>query len=303
MKKRGSSRRMPGLALAALLCWTAAHGQDPAAASAPGSGSTLELSGVIDAAMLDRFNEAVAAGNITTVRISSAGGQPKPALEIAEAMLARNLDVVVRGVCVGPCAQYILVAARNRHIEDGALVGFNFSATWLTRINDYLGEDAPEDFRSVQGILDVAAAEARLYERRGVATSLLQDPLLALQPHCVIFHRKPDQSVAGFNVSGMIYTLWVPTRKQLQTAGVRVGGFWPKSRKQMREVAGRIARSGIDTFRFGDEDHLRRKRRGRYSLEVFRNCSLEEVGSEPAAEAAALPGDAPAPPSSGGSAE
>lgn len=274
------ARRTSALALALLLCWTAGHAQDsaPPAGADADAGSTLVLSGAIDAAMLDRFNAALAAGNVATVRISSHTGQTREALRIAEAVLARNLDVVVRGVCVGPCAQYILVAARNRHIEDGSLVGFNVSVSSLAHMNEVLGEDAPADFRNLlPGMKDAVDAERRLYRERGIATSLLVDPLSAMQPRCVIFHRGPDQSISGLNLSGMRYVLWVPTRKQLESAGVKITGFWPKSRRQMLDASRKLVSSGSDRFRYGDEDHLRRNRRERYSLKALKQCALEEV--------------------------
>lgn len=281
MRTSRQGSRRPGLwgGVAALLCWTAANGGEPVPGAKADADSTLVLAGVIDQAMLEHFNAAIAEREIRTVLISSHEGQPDHALQIAEAILAGNMDVVVRTVCVGACAQHILAAGRNRRVEDGALVAFQLTATGLASIGELLGEDAPTDFQPVlKRIQDLAAREEHLYRQRGISHSLLLEASVALQPQCVIFRRGPGGELTGLSLSPMTYSLWVPTKRQLNSAGLDIDGFWPGSRRQLVRTATRIMaqEKQAQRLRFGDEDHLRRRRDGKYEFRDLKKCALEE---------------------------
>lgn len=283
--------------MAALLYWTAAGGGEPGPEAAAEADSTLVLAGAIDQAMVDRFNAAIAERGIRTVLISSHEGQPVQALQIAEAMLAGNMDVVVRGVCIGTCAQYILVAGRNRRIEEGALVAFHLTATGLAAIGELLGDDAPAEFGPfLERIQELAVREERLYQQRGVSPSLLRDAPVALQPQCVVFQRNQGGELTGLSLSPMTYSLWVPTQRQLASAGLAIDGFWPGSRRQLVRAAGRIMaqEQQAQRLRFGDEDHLRRRRDSRYEFRDLRKCALEQERTvEPGTAGEPAPGPPP----------
>lgn len=283
--RQGSRRFRWQECLAILMCCVpAGAGQSPPAPD-PDPDSTLVLTGSIDQAMVDTFNSAIASRNIRTVRISSQGGQAVHAMKIAEGMVAGGMDVVVDKACIGTCAQYILVAGRNRRIEDDTLVAFHISFTGYDAITDLLGDDLPAGMESgIQGISDLAAAEKSLYQRREVSPSLLQDPLVALQPECLIFRRNSAGAINGFSLSRMTYRMWVPSKKQLMAAGLHFEGFWPASRKQLVRVAERIMDPDEQAqfLRFGSDDHRRRKRDGQYSFSALKQCVLEEeAASEP----------------------
>lgn len=285
-------QRARGVALSTLLACAQVYGGEPAPTSDAVPVTTLVLAGTIDQSMVDQLNAAVAERDIRTVRISSHEGQPAIALQIAETIVARNLDVEVRGVCIGACT-YLLVAGRNRRIEDDSLVAFHVSGTGVASIGSVLGEDFPADFRpGLQAAQEQAAAEERFFRQRGVSTSLLLDAHIALQPRCVIFHRRPDGTAGGVSVNGMVYILWVPTRKQLTAAGLAFEGYWPRSRREMARMAARMIQPAgrEQLIRFGSEDHLRRQRGGKYQYEDLRNCALEQ-------EAAVDPAATPATPS------
>lgn len=275
--------------LAALVCCLpAGAGEAPPALAEPDS--TLVLNGNIDQAMVDFFNSAIAARDIRTVLVSSAGGQPVHALKIAEGMVAGGMDVVVRTACLGACAQYILVAGRNRHVEDDSLVAFQLSFTGLEAITELLEGDLPEGLQAgLQGLDDMAAAEKRLYQQRGVSGSLLSETMVALQPRCLILRRDSPGAINGLSLSQMTYRMWVPTKKQLASFGLDFAGYWPKSRKQLVRAAERIMDppEQAQTLRFGNDDHLRRKRGDRYSFSDLKDCVLEEdVAGGPLPEAA-----------------
>jgi hypothetical protein len=273
-------QRACGVALSALLASVYAYGGEPAPVSGTVPATTLVLRGAINQSMVEQFDAAVAERDIRTVRIASHEGEIVHALKIAEGMVASNMDVEVGVVCVGPCAHYILIAGRNRRIEEGSLVAFSVAGTGIAAIGALLGEDVPADFQSDlhHSARELATTEERLYRQRGASSSLLLDSLLAMQPQCVIFRRGPEREAAGWSLHGMTYNMWVPTRKQLTAAGVELEGYWPRSRREMARLATRSIRpeEAAQRIRFGDEDHLRRQRGRKYSFEDIRNCALEE---------------------------
>jgi hypothetical protein len=229
--------------------------------------------------MVARFEKAVAERHIDAVIISSQGGGFAESLRIAETVQARGMDVTVRELCLGTCAQYILVAGRHRHIEDEALVWFSVSTTGFSALLESLGDNVPPDFKPPGSWLDVSARERRLYEKAGVAASLLEDPQLALQPQCIVFRRR--EAAADGGTMTQQYIAWIPTRQYLDSAGLAFEGFWPESRKQVERIAGRLIKpQGKDKparrIRFGDEDHLRRRGQPAYSLKRLEACTLEQ---------------------------
>jgi hypothetical protein len=234
----------------------------------------LELQGLVDRTMLALFNEAVSKGNVSRVRISSRGGDAVVGLQIAATMVARNIEVIVHGLCAGTCAQHIFMAGSRRRIEKGALIGFvasiKGSAAQLRIATETL--EVANPLAAVMA--RYAAAEADLYLRRGVSESVLLDMEVGLQPTCIIVRR------SGSNISWRTqsnYQMWVPTRQYLQAAGVEFDGDWPSSRKEMSRVADSLFKRRVaQHVRFGDEDHRRGRKQKPYALEHLRECVLDE---------------------------
>lgn len=288
--RQGSQRFRWQGCLAALVCCVSAGTGETAPAPVADPDSILVLTGNIDQAMVDLFNSAVASRDIRTVRISSPGGQSVHAMKIAEGMVAGGMDVEVHTACLGACAQYILVAGRNRRIEEDSVVAFHLSFTGFEAITELLGEDLPEGMQAgLQSIGNLAADESRLYQRREVSRSLLRDTMAALQPRCLIFRRDSAGAINGISLSQPTYRMWVPTKQQLASAGLDIEGYWPKTRKQLVRAAERIMDpvEQAQTLRFGNDDHLRPKRGSKYSFSDLKDCVLEEEvpGASPPATA------------------
>lgn len=277
---RGSRAGFHRVLFAALLCASAAgHAQEPIPATADVPDSAVLLVGTIDAAMVARFNKAVRERQVGTVVIASAGGGEAESLQIATTMQARNMDVVVREACASTCAHLIFVAGRHRRIEDGAVVMFRSSAAGMLDLFDAVGENVPRDFQPDAEWRDYAEQERRLYARAGVSTSLLMDAQLAQQPRCLVFNRRKGKP-AGTTLS-ITYALWVPTRTQMEAAGISFEGFWPDSRSELLRVGTRYMQSkdrpGSERLlRFGDEDHLWQRGEQKYAPKQLQACAMEE---------------------------
>jgi hypothetical protein len=267
------------LAAAALLWLPPAGNAKEAAPAARVPDSAVLLVGPIDDAMVERFNKAIRERNVKTVIIASQGGGERESLQIATTMQARNMDVVVRDACASTCAHLIFIAGRHRRIEDEGVVMFRSSAAGMADLFATVGEDVPRDFRPTPEWLEFAAQEERLYKKAGVARSLLRDAQMAQQPRCLVFNRRGGKA-KGTSLS-ITYALWVPTRKQMEAAGVSFEGFWPKSRAEMLRASAAVMQSKerpeqVQFLRFGDQDHLRQRGDAPYALKELQACTLEE---------------------------
>jgi hypothetical protein len=235
----------------------------------------LVLRGRIDQAMRERFMEAVNTEHVTTVKITSPGGEILEALNMANVIQARGIDVVVHGLCTGACAQYILVAGKQRRLEKESLVGFMITIKSAASILGLATDELQVQNKAGPALGQLAALEEDLYRRSGVSTSLLMDPHVALQPRCVTL-RRSDRGIS-WNMNAT-YIMWVPTRAYLEAAGLKFEGDWPKSRFWLggRTFHYLKLRSG-PFVRFGDKDPLRSKKDKPYSLDQVQECVLEEV--------------------------
>lgn len=85
---------------------------------------TLKISGPIFESMFRHIND-VLTPQTSIIQIDSEGGDTAEALNIAELMKARKIELVVDGVCLSSCANYLFVAAETRKILSGSVVGWH----------------------------------------------------------------------------------------------------------------------------------------------------------------------------------
>jgi ankyrin repeat protein len=234
----------------------------------------LELRGPIDAVMRQRFEEAVAAGGLTTVRITSPGGEIVHALRIGAIMQARDIDVIVHDLCAGACAQYIFIAGRKRRLERESLVGF-MNTIKSSSIVLAMATEALQVRNTVSATAErLVALEEELYRKRGVSAALLVDPMVALQPRCVLLKR--EGTAMGWNTTSN-YMMWVPSRDYLTAAGVEFEGDWPKSDFQLGGLKFTYMKLRYSrSVRFADDDPLRSKKQQPYTLDQLSKCVLDE---------------------------
>ena len=93
----------------AVLCATA-----PLSTQASAGAAEIPLSGHISADMANRFHAALADGKPHVVRVTSSGGEDAPTLAIAADIARTRSSLVVEGICAGPCANYLFLAAARR---------------------------------------------------------------------------------------------------------------------------------------------------------------------------------------------
>jgi hypothetical protein len=188
----------------------------------------VPLSGHISADMAARLHTVLNDGKQHVLRVNSSGGEDAPALALAEDIRRNHVPVDVDGLCAGPCANYLFIAASHRTVEPGALVIFAASATSrLAMVPPARTKDVIGDYTNT------AQAEKKLLIDAHVNAALLLEPQLQLQTECYSLTSRDRGGKAYVNYkSGFIG--WVPSRAYLARAGVPVHGFWPETAGQFQ---------------------------------------------------------------------
>ena len=146
-----------GILLAALatLC-AAARAEAPSSTAVRVDGDAVVFQGSIDEPSVREFLRLVEDPAIHRLVIRSPGGLVGPALDMAEAVVARGLDVDVDQACLSSCANYVFPAGRHKTLSGPAAVGWH-------------GDMAHVLYRAQQGEehwSDELMAQARVLARR-----------------------------------------------------------------------------------------------------------------------------------------
>jgi hypothetical protein len=152
----------------------------PVSAPAGAAGNaTVEYRGAISTANNAGFFARAAGKEVRHLLIDSGGGDVAAAIELADWVHARQLDITVTGVCLSSCANYVFPAARRKEIRAGAIVAWHgnyqhLAHTGLWRDDVTLrmqrdGEDEQTATRYVQAqVARLVALERGFFARIGV---------------------------------------------------------------------------------------------------------------------------------------
>jgi hypothetical protein len=186
----------------------------------------IKIDGPINFKSPQRFKELLGK-NDTTVILDSPGGITSAALDIAEIIQERKLNVVVDGTCLSSCANYLFLAGNKKSAKKFSLVGFHGSeyGTFLTHFahqKDIQKRDAEEFLR-----------EVRFLDRGKVSYDVvLYGGLMGLYCGNDLQH-KACKTIAQ--------KTWYPSRQDLAQAGVQgLDDFWhpgnPKALEKALEI-------------------------------------------------------------------
>jgi hypothetical protein len=135
--------------------------------------------------------ERDATAGVTTLTVSSPGGDLADALPVARYIRDHHLRIVVTGPCAGPCADYWFPAATRRTVRAGGWLGLAPDLAMTGR------QDTP-----------AGQQEAALYSASGVdATALHADLTNELRLAPGVATGRPAQ-------------VWMPTTGELATLGM-----------------------------------------------------------------------------------
>ncbi len=161
--------------LLACLCCLPLH----TVAAGEGGDATAAYRGAISVENNAGFFARVAGQPLRRLLIDSGGGDVAAAIELADWVHARQLDITVTGVCLSSCANYVFPAARRKEIRPGAIVAWHgnyhhLAETGLWRDDVALrmrrdGEDEQTATRYVQAqMARLVALERDFFARIGV---------------------------------------------------------------------------------------------------------------------------------------
>lgn len=206
--------------------------------AAPGSGK-ITLIGTIDAHMAAEFKKAVAADRLLdTLLIDSYGGENQSAMDMADVLRQRKMNMVVDGRCLSACASFLFPAAASKTVLPGSVVAIHGATV------SYLDDDkiqfatesqAKDLFRSSNRVKGreayerVSARQAELYRQLGLNHDL--DNSFARY----LAHRKQvlgtDLITAQQHAPGCPPAqMWALDKAQLEASGVHgIGAFWTPS--------------------------------------------------------------------------
>src|ERR1700748_115516 len=120
---------MRGSVILSLFCIVAATFSLAPSVAQPVRENEIPLNGHISADMTARLHAVLNDGKAHVLRVNSSGGEDAPALALAEDIRRNHVSVIVDGLCAGPCANYLFIAAAHRTVQPGGLVIFAASAT------------------------------------------------------------------------------------------------------------------------------------------------------------------------------
>lgn len=158
----------PRLAACVLLVAAGARAQEPPpAARVEVAGDAIVFRGRILRRSVDEFLRVLRAHpEVKRLVITSGGGQVISALDMGEAIHARQLDVDVPVACLSSCANYIFPAARRKRLGHPLAVGWHGNMTHVLYMQ--LTGEADYSDEMMQGARWLVRREAAFFPRIGV---------------------------------------------------------------------------------------------------------------------------------------
>lgn len=176
--------------------------------------ATAAYRGAISAENNAGFFAGVAGQPLRRLLIDSGGGDVAAAIELADWVHARQLDITVTGKCLSSCANYVFPAARHKEIQPGAIVAWHgnyqhLAETGLWRDDVALrmrrdGEDEPTATRYVQSqVARLVALERDFFARIGVDEQVCW---IGKQPpyHVPDYYFLSVADMARFGITGVL---------------------------------------------------------------------------------------------------
>jgi hypothetical protein len=129
-------------------------------------GDAIVFSGRIDQASVREFLRLLPDPSVRRLVIRSPGGLVAPALDMAEALFERGLDVEVDQSCLSSCANYVFPAGRNKVLPGPFAVGWHGNMAHVL-YRAARGEEQWSEEQMAQARL-LARRETAFYARIGV---------------------------------------------------------------------------------------------------------------------------------------
>jgi len=173
----------------------------------------IYFSGVITDGTYDIFQKIIT-NKTRYIVVNSGGGSVYDAAKIGQTIQGKNMTIIVRGVCLSSCANFLLPAA-NKVVLDNGFIGFHGNLASCIHlyggIDSYLKKDLPVEYsipyyeKIKKDVLSALMEESKFYS------------LLSISPYGLISSCKPDK---GQN-DGVIYDFYAPSSEKLVNFGIK----------------------------------------------------------------------------------
>lgn len=186
----------------------------------------IRYCGLLDQSGYTAFKASLS-GTVTTLVITSAGGDGSYSVYIAEIVRDRKLNIEIAGPCFSGCASFIFVAGEGRTIAATGILGFHNTGSSAALMAEHSGHAfAPEDMAPLWAR---AAREWRLYASRGAGLELLFEPQARISTLCLT--AREGRARTGEPIFDLVseYELWIPQPDQLVTHGISFKGSLPRN--------------------------------------------------------------------------
>jgi hypothetical protein len=193
---------------AALLAATGlAHAQSGTGTTVERHGDAIVFRGRIDEASATTFRQLLQDPGVRRLVITSPGGLVAPALDMAEALAARGLDVEVPQACLSSCANYVFPAGRHKVLGGPGAIGWHGNMTHVLHLQR-VGERrwSAGEIAAAQGL---AQRETAFFRRIGVDGFVCW--FAKLPPYGVEeFYALTPQDMASFGIRDVSVRSGVP---------------------------------------------------------------------------------------------
>ncbi len=223
-------------------------------------GHTVVMNGSLEDGFYESFLSLVNGreDEVTTLRVSSAGGETYEGIKLGNWIFDHGIDVVVDGLCFSSCANYIFTAGRNKTITARSIVGWHGSEQQDEHLARGLGLTVEELLAKQHDELVAEGVEPPSPERR----QKFVEVVLSRRPAAVGEEQAFLEKV-GVSVDALVYG-FLPDQFQgyYVNRAAHIDG-WTFSIEGM-------AHFGIDNVTYaGDGDYPSERAREDYGVVVF----------------------------------
>ena len=134
-------------------------------------GSVLYYDGPIITGSGTQFIELIKNNPVSKVSMNSLGGDVVEALNIADVIYEKKLDVEVRTICASACANYIFPAGANKYLNQHSFLLWHGGANGPIRemkMENGAGEITAEQFSQLPFFTEIKKRELLFYKKIGV---------------------------------------------------------------------------------------------------------------------------------------
>jgi hypothetical protein len=202
--------------------------------------NTIYIDGALNTETLHNFT-SLFTDEITAVVIRSGLGEQAVAGEIGHIIRSRDIRVIVKDYCIGPCANYVFTSARHHTVLPLSIVTFHYYGTMITRLIAGIDQGSLD-----AGYRDKTAAEAPYFEELGPRAILLLESNLETAGDCYKPVRTSDGRFGDIGFATYAKQ-WVPRRSYMEALGIRIDGYWPGSQTELWSTYQAIYSPGTTT--------------------------------------------------------